>query len=434
MTRQFGDLYIGGQWVPGSGSTIESIDPYTGEAWYEFTSASESDVDAAVSAAADAFDGWRRTSGYERGRLVAALAAVLEENAEMLAEIETKDNGKLYRENRNQIAFAARIYRYMAGMADKIHGESKPLDSYATVDFTTREPVGVAALITGWNSPLQLLSHKLPAALAAGNTVVIKPSEYTTASTLEFIRLAESVGIPPGVVNVVTGAGVAGAALSRDPRLGIISFTGGVETAQQIATAAAQNIVPAIFELGGKSANIIFPDADLAAAIPGAVSGIFAAAGQTCVAGSRLLVHEDVYEQVIEGVRVSADRAVLGSPFDPGTHLGPMAHRAHFDGTLRVIEAALDDGARLVSGGVPQKWGRGPSSYVPPSSLRSTILRTLRSARSSAPCSRSCPSPIRTRRSGSPTTPDMAWRAVCGLATSGSGTRWRRSCAQGASG
>src|SRR5690606_23352660 len=172
-----------------------------------------------------AFDDWRRTPGYERGRLIDALADVLEDNAEHLAEIETRDNGKIYRENLGQIRFAARVYRYMAGAADKIHGETKPLDNYATVDFTTREPVGVAALITAWNSPLQLLANKLPAALAAGNTVVVKPSEHTTASTVEFFRLAERVGFPPGVINLVTGAGDTGMALTTHPDVGIISFT-----------------------------------------------------------------------------------------------------------------------------------------------------------------------------------------------------------------
>lgn len=345
------DHYIAGAWRPGTGERIASVNPFTGEVWYEFVSASRADVDAAVTAAAEAADGWRRRSGYERGRLIAALADVLEKNADHLAEIETRDNGKIFKENRNQIGFAARVYRYMASLADKLHGETKPLDAYATLDFTTREPLGVAAIITAWNSPLQLLANKLPAALAAGNTVVIKPSEHTTASTVEFIRLAEQVGIPPGVVNLVTGAGVTGAALTGDPRLGIISFTGGIETAKRIAAAAAENIVPAVFELGGKSANIIFADANLEAAVPGAVSGIFAAAGQTCVAGSRLLVHRDVYDEVVEGVAMRAAKVVLGDPFDPATNVGPMAHRGQYEHTLRVIELAKQEGARLAAGG-----------------------------------------------------------------------------------
>lgn len=352
MSKIYHDIYINGEWVPARGDLMSSVNPYTDQVWYEFRSASGEDVSAAVTAADEARTVWRKTNGYTRGKLITGLAEVLERNVDFLAEIETRDNGKIFRENRGQILFAARVYRYMAGMADKIHGETKPLDSYSTVDFTTREPAGVAALITAWNSPLQLLANKLPAALAAGNTVVIKPSEHTTASTLEFLRLADqTLDFPPGVINLVTGAGVAGAALTEDPRLGIISFTGGIETAKRIASSAAQNIVPVLLELGGKSANIIFPDANLEAAIPGAVAGIFAAAGQTCVAGSRLLIHESIYDQVVAGVSQRASSIVLGDPFDDRTNVGPMAHRGQFDQTLEAIQLAQQEGASCVSGG-----------------------------------------------------------------------------------
>lgn len=350
-TTSYAEHYIDGRWRQGTGAVLGSVNPYTGKVWYEFTAASPADVDAAVAAAQRAFDDWRRTPGYQRGRLIDALADVLEENAEHLAEIETRDNGKIYRENLGQIRFAARVYRYMAGAADKIHGETKPLDNYATIDFTTREPVGVAALITAWNSPLQLLANKLPAALAAGNTVVVKPSEHTTASTVEFIRLAERVGLPPGVLNLVTGSGETGTALTTHPDVGIISFTGGIQTAKSIAANAAEHIVPCILELGGKSANIIFDDANLDAAIPGAVAGIFAAAGQTCVAGSRLFVHEKVYEQVVAGVAGRAEAVKLGDPFEASTQVGPMAHRGQYLATLDAIAKAREDGASLAAGG-----------------------------------------------------------------------------------
>ncbi|HEY8474327.1 MAG TPA: aldehyde dehydrogenase family protein [Natronosporangium sp.] len=373
--KRYGEHYIGGAWRPGSGPVLASVNPYTGRVWYEFTAASPADVDAAVTAAREAFDGWRRTPGYQRGRLVDALADVLEEHAEQLAEIETRDNGKIYRENLGQIRFAARVYRYMAGAADKIHGETKPLDNYATVDFTTREPIGVAALITAWNSPLQLLANKLPAALAAGNTVVVKPSEHTTASTVEFIRLAERVGFPPGVINLVTGAGETGQALTSHPEVGVISFTGGVETAKAIAAAAAQHVVPCILELGGKSANIIFDDANLDAAIPGAVAGVFAAAGQTCIAGSRLFVHERVYDQVVTGVAKRAEAVKLGDPFDPSTQVGPMAHRGQHRTTLEAIAKARTDGAVLAAGGGAPA-GREDSLFVEPT-VFSDVVNTM---------------------------------------------------------
>lgn len=344
---------------------FESIDPYTERVWARHTSASKEDVDAAVEAAAGAFDGWRRTSGYERGKLISRLADLMERDLDRLAELETHDNGKIFRDNRNQIVFAIRTYRYFAGLADKLNGETKPLDKYATIDFTTREPLGVCALITAWNSPLQLLANKLPPALAAGNTAVIKPSEHTCASTLEFARLVQEAGIPEGVVNVVTGAADTGQALTGNPQVAKISFTGGVETARRIAAAAATNVVPATFELGGKSAHIVFADADLRRAVPGVVSGIFAAAGQTCVAGSRLLVHEDVYDAVLAAVVERAEATQFGNPMDASTQMGPLAHRQHHERVQRAIAQARDDGAHLVTGGAEPSGFEGTLFMAP---------------------------------------------------------------------
>lgn len=342
---------IGGEWVIGRGEVYESIDPYTRRPWARHTEASTADVDAAVAAASGAFDGWRRTSGYERARLISKLADLMERDVDRLAELETRDNGKIVRENRNQIGFAVRVYRFFAGMADKLNGESKPLDNYNTVDYTVREPIGVCALITAWNSPLQLLASKLPAALAAGNTVVIKPSEFTSVSTLELGRLAIEAGFPPGVINIVIGGSETGQALTSHADIGKISFTGGVETARLIAANAARHLVPCAFELGGKSANIIFDDANFDRAIPGAVSGIFAAAGQTCVAGSRLVVQEDIYEDVVSAVAKRAELVKIGDPQDTQTQMGPMAHAGHLNRVKAAIASALEDGARLVTGG-----------------------------------------------------------------------------------
>ncbi|MEE3853036.1 aldehyde dehydrogenase [Gordonia sp. LSe1-13] len=342
---------VDGEWVTGSGDEYQSINPYTGEAWAVFSEASEGDVDRAVRSATDAFEVWRRTPGRVRGELLTKLADLIIRDLDRLAEIETRDNGKLLRENKNQITFVARNLRFMAGLADKITGESKPLDTLDIIDYTEREPLGVCAGICAWNSPLSNVSNKLGPALAAGNTMVLKPSEYTSASALELGRLVCEAGFPPGVVNVVTGAGATGQALTSHPGVAKISFTGGVETARRIAENGAQNIVPALFELGGKSANIIFSDADMDLAIPGAVSGIFAAAGQTCVAGSRLLVQDEVYDDVVNAVVERTKAIKLGDPMDPATHVGPLAFAAHNTRVKAAIASAHEDGARLVAGG-----------------------------------------------------------------------------------
>jgi acyl-CoA reductase-like NAD-dependent aldehyde dehydrogenase len=352
-------LFVGGRWVDGSGETIDSTNPYTGEVWAQVRSASPADVDAAVSAAAAAAAEWRRTSGVERATLMFRLAELLERDARRLAEIETTDNGKIIRETENQIRFAARNYRFFAGLADKIGGGTQTLDSYTMLNYTTREPHGVTALITAWNSPLSLLANKLPPALAAGNTAVVKPSEYTPASTLEMARLVEEAGFPPGVVNVVVGNAETGRALTTHPRVDMISFTGSVETGRAIARAAATSVIPVALELGGKSANIVFDDADRARATAGAVAGIFAAAGQTCVAGSRLRLHRSLAGELLDGVVEKARSIRLGDPLDPETEMGPLANQAQLDKVLAEIAGAARAGARLVAGGGKVEGERG---------------------------------------------------------------------------
>lgn len=349
--KDYANQYINGRWVRGGGGEFTSVDPFSAAPWVTHTAASSEDVASAVAAAEAAAPEWGRTPGVRRGELLDRIAEALTANLDLLAEIETHDSGKVYRENKAQIAFAARNYHFHAGNADKLTGESKQLDNDDTVDFTTREPIGVTALITACNSPLSQLANKLAPALAAGNTAVVKPSEHAGTSTLEFARLIEEIGFPPGVVNVVTGAGETGDALTSDPRVGKISFTGGAGTAKRVAANAAANLVPCVFELGGKSANIVFDDADLDRAVIGAVAGIFAAGGQTCIAGSRLLVQERVYDKVVDALAARADRIRLGDPMDPETEMGPIAHRAQYESVLRHIDEATEDGARLVAGG-----------------------------------------------------------------------------------
>jgi aldehyde dehydrogenase (NAD+) len=359
------DLFIGGRRVPGAGPVIAAVNPYLGEAFAEVSSATAGDVDAAVTAAADAFDGWRRTPGVVRGELMFRLADALVAESERLAQIETQDNGKIIRETRNQLLFAARNYRFYAGAADKLTGETKPLDRWTVFDYTTLEPLGVCALITAWNSPLQLLANKLAPALAAGNTVVVKPSEHTSVSTLVFADIVHAVGFPPGVFNVVCGAAETGEALTTHPRVDKISFTGSVATGSRIAMAAARTITPVTLELGGKSANMIFEDADLDKAISGAVSGVFAASGQTCVAGSRLLVHEAVYDEVLAGVAERARHIRMGDPRDEATEMGPVAHADQMRAVMAHIERAKQDGAEMVVGGDAPA-GHRDACFVPP--------------------------------------------------------------------
>jgi (Z)-2-((N-methylformamido)methylene)-5-hydroxybutyrolactone dehydrogenase len=361
------ELFIGGEWVGGDRETFAAINPYTAEQWAEIPDGTVADVDAAVAAARRAFEEvWRDTPGKERARLMIELARLLDENAEPLSRLETTDNGKVIRETKTQMHFTANTLRFFAGYADKINGSVIPMDSPEMFDYALREPRGVAVLITAWNSPIQILANKLPAALAAGCTVVIKPSEHTSASTLEFAKLVEQAGFPAGVINVVTGAGEVGSALTSHPEVDIVSVTGGVETGVRVAKNAAEHVIPVILELGGKSANIIFEDANLDRALPGAVAGIFAAAGQTCIAGSRLLVHRSVYQEVLDGIVERAETLKLGDPSDPATEMGPVAHKAQHERVSGLIDSAVAEGAKLVSGGPGDVPEAGPGYFVRP--------------------------------------------------------------------
>ncbi|MEO3797476.1 aldehyde dehydrogenase [Nonomuraea sp. B10E15] len=343
-----------------------SINPCTGREWATVPAATPGDVGRAVDAARGAFhETWRTTPGVRRAQLMTALADLLEAHGDALATMESSDNGKVIRETRNQMTFAARNLRFFAGYADKIYGRTVPLDHPGMFDFTRRRPYGVAGIVTAWNSPIALLANKLPAALATGNTVVVKPSEHASVTTCELGLLAAEAGFPPGVVNVVTGDGAVGDALTAHPGIDKISFTGGSATGARVAEAAARRLIPLTLELGGKSPNIVFDDADLDRAIVGAVAGIFAAAGQTCIAGSRLLVHRPIYEQVSEAIVARARAIRLGDPLDPETEMGPVANRPQFDRILALIEAGRDDGATLLTGGHAAE-GPGRGLFIQP--------------------------------------------------------------------
>lgn len=352
-------LFIDGRWRgSSSGETFASFNPFNQEVWASIPAASEDDVEAAVAAARQAFEKtWRHTSGLERATLINRAAALLEENADRISLLETTDNGKVIRETRSQMFYAARVFRFFAGYADKICGSVIPLDQRDICDFAVREPYGVVGIVTAWNSPIALLANKLPAALAAGNCVVIKPSEHASATTLELCKLLEKAGFPPGVVNVVTGDARVGGALVGARGLDKVSFTGSPGAGREIAASAGRNLRPVTLELGGKSPNIVFADADMDKAVVGALAGIFAATGQTCIAGSRLLVQRAVYNQMIERLAERAQRIVLGDPRKPSTEMGTAANEPQFRRILEYIEIAKKEGARLVTGGEPARSG-----------------------------------------------------------------------------
>jgi aldehyde dehydrogenase (NAD+) len=346
--------YIGGEFRDAtSGARLETINPYTGEVVAQIPDCGPEDVRAAIDAARSAFDReWQQTPGLERARLMHALADAIDAHADEIGSLETDDNGKLLGETVGQAHFAARAYRFFAGYADKLYGRAIPLDRADMLDYTRREPVGVAALITAWNSPMQLLANKLAQALAAGCTVVIKPSEHASGSTLRLAELAHEVGFPAGVINVVTGGAQCGIALSGSDRVDTVSFTGSVPTGRAIAEACARNHVPVTLELGGKSPNIVFDDADLDRALAGALAGIYAAGGQTCIAGSRILVQDTIYEEFVERLARRAAEIRLGDPRDPRTQMGPVATADQRRRILDAIDRGRKDGTREATAGL----------------------------------------------------------------------------------
>lgn len=349
-------LYIDGAYRDADGGrTFDTENPYTGEVWAQIAHGSEADVDRAVKAAKAARHGdWGTMSASARGRLMVKLADLIEENAQALGETEVRDNGKLLAEMATQTRYLAEWYRYFGGYADKIEGTVIPSDKKNIFNFTRREPLGVVAMITPWNSPLLLLAWKLAPALAAGCTAVIKPSEFTSASTLEFMDLFGKAGFPNGVVNTVTGFGKdVGAALVAHKDVAKIAFTGSDLSGQKIYEAAARDLKHVSLELGGKSPNIVFDDADIEAAVMGAISGIFAASGQTCIAGSRLLLQRSIHDRFMERLIEVAGAARIGDPMSPDTNVGPVTTPPQYQKVLDYIDIARNEGARCVLGGKP---------------------------------------------------------------------------------
>ncbi len=346
-------LFIDGQWrPPTSGRTSTSIDPSTEQVWAEVPDAGENDVDLAVEAARSALHGeWSRLTPSARGHLLRQLAVLVESHASRLAELESRDNGKAVRDTLSEVHRAAEWLTYYAGAADKIQGDTIPVRRDALA-YTVRQPVGVVAAITPWNSPLYLYSWKLGPALAAGNAVVLKPAESTPVTALELARLVEQAGFPPGAFNVVTGRGaVVGSALARHRSVNKVSLTGSHETAQAIMRDAAVTLKRLSFECGGKAPHIVFGDADLDRALVVATHSAFRSTGQSCTLGSRLLLQRSIYEPALARLIELTRRIRIGAPLDPSTHIGPQSNEAQLVKTLGYIEIGRQDGARLVCGG-----------------------------------------------------------------------------------
>ncbi|MSP79869.1 MAG: aldehyde dehydrogenase [Rhodospirillales bacterium] len=348
-------MYIGGEWVEAaSGRYFETDNPYTASPWALIPRGETADVDRAVEAAHKAVTAgpWAKLTATARGAMIRNLADLLALDADRLAAIEVKDNGKLIAEMSAQCRYLVQWYYYYAGLADKIEGAVIPIDKPGFFNYTRWEPLGVVGMIVPWNSPLLLLAWKLAPCLAAGNTAVIKPSEYTSASTLEFMKIVEKAGFPPGVVNVVTGFGAeAGSPLVDHPKVAKIAFTGSDATGVRIYEQAARGMKKVTMELGGKSPNIVFADANIENAVKGVISGIFAATGQTCIAGSRLLVQRSIHDAFVEKLVALGKTARMGDPAKMETQVGPVTNVAQYNKVLDYIAIGKKEGAEIALGG-----------------------------------------------------------------------------------
>ena len=347
-------MYIDGEWVESSsGKKIETLNPETNNVWATVPEASEADVDKAVKAAQKAFDGsWSKLHPRERAKFLRNIAEQLRSNAEHLGKIETIDTGKLFKEIKTQATYIAEYYDYYAGLADKVEGTVVPIDKPNMQVTTTRIPIGVVAAIIPWNSQMLLTAVKLAPALAMGNTVVIKASELAPVTLLEFAKLIENAGLPKGVVNVITGLGEpCGRALTTHDLVEKIAFTGGPETARHIIRNSADNLSQVSLELGGKSPVVLFNDADQENALNGITAGIFAASGQSCIAGSRLYIQSKIYDEFLDKLVKKAEGIKLGSPMDPDTQMGPLNSFKQLENIEKNIKATVEQGGKIRCGG-----------------------------------------------------------------------------------
>ncbi|MBX3538457.1 MAG: aldehyde dehydrogenase [Chelatococcus sp.] len=362
---------VGDSWSFGKGE-FESINPADGSTAAIVAEASVEDVAGAVAAARAALDNpeWRDLNAHRRARLLSKMADQIEANGEALARMQTSDNGKTIAESRAQVGWAAEMFRYCAAVCETAESEVVPSrgDYFA---YTSYEPVGVVAAITPWNSPISLEAQKLAPALAAGNAIVLKSSEVTPQVGLQYGRMALAAGFPAGVLNVVAGfGGTVGRALVENPGVDMVTFTGGTVSGREIAKTAGSRLVPALLELGGKSPNIVFDDANLDDAVAGAVYGIYSNAGQSCIAGSRIFVHEAIYDTFVKRLAEAAKALVVGDPYDPATAVAPVSSFAHRDRIERMITQSREEGARvLAGGGRPATAAHDKGAFIAPTLL-----------------------------------------------------------------
>ncbi len=362
-------MLIDGTWQNAcDGATLESMNPATGHPWATIPAAGEEDVDRAVRAAHRAFcEGpWAAMLPTARGRLLRRLGDLLAERSQALGRTECIDTGKMFKETRWQATYLAEFFHFYAGLADKVAGETLPIDKPDMMAFTLREPLGVVAAVVPWNSQLFLVAVKIGPALAAGNTVVLKASEHASAAMLEFGALVEEAGFPPGVVNIVTGTGEpCGRALTGHPLVSRVSFTGGLAAARHILRNAAENFAQVSLELGGKSPVVVFDDADLESALNGAMASIFGASGQSCVAGSRLYLHESIHDRFLAELARRAGAIRIGDPLAEDTQMGPLCTLAQLETCERQVARAREQGGRLRHGGARPPGMKGGWFYQP---------------------------------------------------------------------
>jgi len=329
--------------------------PLTGEQWASVPEGTPSIVDKAVSNSFDRYtsDSWDSLTASARGELLFDIADAIENNVDELARLETLGNGMLLSSTRAQLESIPDYFRYYGGLADKVSGRTPESKDDSLFTFTRREPYGVVGAITSWNAPLKLATYKIAPALAAGNTVVVKPSELSPVSTIRFAEIATEAGLPPGALNVVTGFGDVGKTLTEHDKVQKVSFTGGLETGKKVGASAGETISSAVLELGGKSPNIVFPDADLEKAIDGAIGAIFAPSGQSCVAGSRLFLHESIHDEFVEKLVSKLSGLTVGNPFDSDTDLPPIATDEQFEKVKQYVQIGENEGGTLETGGKP---------------------------------------------------------------------------------
>ena len=373
---------VNNEWVEGSGEPFVSTNPADGSEIAQISAASPADIDSAVAAARAALSNpaWRDLKPHERARLLYRVGELIDADLERLARVQMQDNGKTLKECRQQVASAAGTFRYYAGACETFESEvTPPRGNYWTM--TVREPVGVVGAITAWNSPVTLDAHKLAPILAAGNAAILKGSEVTPLISLEYAEIVLKAGFPPGVVNVIAGAGEPGRWLVEHPGVDMISFTGGTRTGSAIAATAGRLLKPVVLELGGKSPNIVFADADLKKAIRGTGDGIFSGGGQSCIAGSRIFVQKTIFKEFLEGVRDFAKGYRVGAPESADTDLGPLASFPHREHVERYVEIGRNEGATVVAGGARPTGGIFDKGAFYPATVLTDVDNTARVCR-----------------------------------------------------